>query len=124
MTGSRRLLNRDYSSAGLYFVTICSNFKRCTFGEVEHGGARLSDLGKIVEEAWTGLAHRTLNVRLHGHVVMPNHVHGIIEIVRGAQQAAPLQGGEYSGQKSCRVLSLSVMYGHSRPMLRGGRGWN
>ena len=91
MTGSRRLLNRDYSSAGLYFVTICSNFKRCTFGEVEHGGVRLSDLGKIVEEAWTGLAHRTLNVRLHGHVVMPNHVHGIIEIVRGAQQAAPLQ---------------------------------
>ena len=35
------------------------------------------------------------DIRLHEYVVMPNHVHGIIEIVfgEGALQAAPLQRG-------------------------------
>jgi putative transposase len=108
MTASRRLIHRDYSSPGLYFVTVCSDFKRCTFGEVENGRVRLSALGRIVEEAWIGLARRMPYFRLRGHVVMPNHVHGMIEILKVAQQAAPLQtrGGALGGTT---VPSLSII---------------
>ena len=103
--GPRRLKYRDYSAPGLYFVTICSDSKRCIFGEVERQKVTLSALGRIVEEAWTALPGRHADIRLHEHVVMPNHVHGIIEIVseKEALQAAPLQRG------AGRVPLLSVV---------------
>src|SRR5713226_8472961 len=93
MSPSRRLKYRDYSAPGLYFVTACSDFKRCIFGNVENGTVRLSNLGRIVEEAWLALPRQFSRIRLHGHIVMPNHVHGIIEIssVQLAQPAATRQ---------------------------------
>jgi putative transposase len=93
MFTSRRLKYRDYSAPGLYFVTVCSDFKRCTFGDVVDKKVELSPLGRIVEEAWLALSSRIFGIRLHAHVVMPNHIHGIVEIVhqKMAQQAAPRQ---------------------------------
>ncbi len=93
MFASRRLKYRDYSASGLYFVTVCSDFKRCTFGKVVDKKVELSPLGRIVEEAWLALSRRISGIRLHAHVVMPNHIHGIVEISQQklAQQAAPLQ---------------------------------
>ena len=64
-------------------MTICSDFKRCIFGEVEKQKVVLSALGRFAEEAWMALPGRHAEIRLHEHVVMPNHVHGIIEIVSG-----------------------------------------
>lgn len=107
--GTRRLKYRDYSASGLYFVTICSDFKRCIFGEVEKQKVTLSALGRIAEEAWTALPGRHADIRLHEHVVMPNHVHGIIEIVSEevALQAAPLQRGA-GGVGRVPLLSVVV----------------
>lgn len=103
MSPARRLENRDYSSPGLYFITACSNFKRCIFGRADGGAAKLNSLGRIADEAWNALPGQFPEVRLHGHVVMPNHVHGIIEIL--AQPAAPLQGN--ASRRPRRVHSLS-----------------
>ncbi len=108
VSGSRRLKYRDYSAPGLYFVTICSDFKRCTFGRVEQQRVVFSPLGRIVEEAWIALPSRHAEIRLHEHMVMPNHVHGIIEIVSGGQalRAAPLQR---EARAVVRVPLLSVV---------------
>jgi putative transposase len=105
--GTRRLKYRNYSARGLYFVTICSDFKRCIFGTVEKQRVMPSALGRIVEEAWVALPGRHAEIRLHEHMVMPNHVHGIIEIVSGerALRAAPLQGDK----GVARVPLLSVV---------------
>jgi len=89
-----RLKHRDYSSPGSYFVTICADFKRCVFGDVQAERVQLSALGRIVREAWIGIPFHFARIRLHESIVMPNHVHGIVEIVQfltGAQHAAPLQ---------------------------------
>jgi REP element-mobilizing transposase RayT len=37
-------------------------------------------LGEIVEQTWLDLVNHNPSLRLHEFVVMPNHVHGIIEI--------------------------------------------
>jgi putative transposase len=90
-----RLKHRDYSSPGLYFITICTDFKRCIFGEVQGERVQLSALGRIVHEGWEGIPSHFARVRLHESIVMPNHVHGIVEIVQEltcAQHAAPLHG--------------------------------
>jgi REP element-mobilizing transposase RayT len=80
MSPSTRLKHRDYAAPGHYFVTVCSDFKRSIFGKVESGTVRLSSLGRIAEEAWLALPGQFPKIRLWGHMVMPNHVHGIIEI--------------------------------------------
>ncbi|MCY1635148.1 hypothetical protein [Marinifilum sp. D737] len=42
----------DYSSEGLYFITICTQNQETLFGEIESEQMILSPIGKIVEEEW------------------------------------------------------------------------
>jgi REP element-mobilizing transposase RayT len=63
------------------------------FGEVTNGKMRLNRLGEIVHEEWFKTADMRANVELDAFVIMPNHIHGIIEIHaddrRGTLQRAP-----------------------------------
>jgi putative transposase len=89
---SIRLQHHDYAAPACYFVTICTDGKRCLFGRVLQGSVELTELGRITRENWMAIPSHFANVNLHAFVVMPNHVHGIIEIGCrvGAQRAAPL----------------------------------
>jgi putative transposase len=88
---SLRLPDFDYSSDGLYFVTICSRDRACLFGSVVDDAVRLSRLGRIVEDEWRGMPLRwRSSVVLDEFVVMPNHLHGIVWLTR-AGHAPPLQ---------------------------------
>ena len=40
----------------------------------------LNDAGKIANECWLDIPNHFPNAVLHEHIVMPNHVHGIIEL--------------------------------------------
>src|SRR5690554_3072774 len=78
--GSRRLKGWDYSSNGLYFLTIVTQGRECNLGIIENENIVLSDFGKIVKEEW----HKSFEIRreliLHEYVIMPNHIHCIVEI--------------------------------------------
>ena len=88
---SIRLKGYDYSQAGLYFITICCYDKICLFGEIIVPNNQsdsditaqmmLNDAGKIAHECWLEIPNHFPNVVLHEFVVMPNHIHGIIEFV-------------------------------------------
>jgi len=43
---------------------------------------RLNSFGRIAEKQWHWLAHQYPYVALHAFVVMPNHIHGIMQINR------------------------------------------
>ncbi len=75
---SIRLKGYDYSRAGAYFVTICTQNRAHLFGEVVEGEMRLNTFGEIVQAVWFDLPHHYGHVQLDAFVVMPNHVHGII----------------------------------------------
>ena len=77
---SIRLQNYDYSTAGAYFVTICTFERECLLGDVVDGEMRLNDAGQIVREEWLRTAELRKNVILDEFVVMPNHFHAIIHI--------------------------------------------
>jgi len=77
---SSRLKGWDYSAAGYYFVTICTQGRQCFFGDVSNGEMVLSPIGDIVSEEWQKTAQVRPNVTMDEWVVMPNHVHGIIVI--------------------------------------------
>lgn len=77
---SIRLKDYDYTSAGYYFVTICTQDRLHLFGEITNGKMILNGAGIMVDRLWYEIARDFPNVYLHEFVVMPNHIHGIIEI--------------------------------------------
>ncbi len=77
---SNRLQGYDYSSAGAYFITICTKNREHFFGEIIDDEMVLNDLGRIVVEEWQRTPKIRENIILDEFVVMPNHVHGILFI--------------------------------------------
>ena len=84
---SMRLKGYDYSQAGAYFVTICTQGRACLFGEVVDGEMRLNDAGRMVVAEWERLPALFSNVVLDAFVVMPNHIHGIVILTDPADDA-------------------------------------
>ena len=76
-----RLKNYDYSKAGLYFITISVQNKLCLFWKIQNNKMEIFESGKMIEKYWLELENKFENVKLHNFVVMPNHFHGILEIV-------------------------------------------
>ena len=89
---SIRLKSYDYSQAGLYFITICTQNRLCLFGEIGDGVMVLNDAGEMVHRQWRALADRFDSVELDEIVIMPNHLHGIIELVSGQSRMGKPQG--------------------------------
>ncbi|MDY7393827.1 transposase [Aureibaculum sp. 2210JD6-5] len=84
-----RLKGYDYAQEGFYFITTCSYNRKLLFGDISEGKMELNDAGKMIENEWLALPERFKNIILHEFVVMPNHFHGILEIV-GATPAVGL----------------------------------
>lgn len=78
---SIRLQGYDYSQAGLYFITICCEDRICRFGHVKNGTMVLNEYGQIAYDEWMKTPEIRPNVKLHEFVVMPNHIHGIIQLL-------------------------------------------
>ena len=78
---SVRLKNYDYSQAGAYFITICTQNRECLFGEIIDAKMGLNEYGTIAKNEWVKLTHRYPNIELDVFQIMPNHMHGIIALV-------------------------------------------
>jgi len=92
---SIRLREYDYSSAGAYFVTICTHRRALLLGEVVDGELVLNSFGETVREEWLRSADIRAEIELDEFVVMPNHIHGIVFITgagRGDRPVAPTPG--------------------------------
>jgi len=64
----------------MYYVTLCIQDRKEIFGEIQNGAMRLSSVGKMVNDAWVDLERYDRRIFLDEHIVMPNHLHGIIGI--------------------------------------------
>ena len=71
---SPRASRYDYSSSGVYFVTICTKDREEYFGKIMDKKMILSKVGDICEKEIKRLNKR-MTVDVHQWVVMPNHVH-------------------------------------------------
>ena len=77
---SSRLKGYDYSHEGLYFISICILNRECLLGKIEKNNMILSETGEIANQYWKDITTHFPNSALHQHIIMPNHIHGIIEI--------------------------------------------
>jgi len=77
---SIRLKGYDYAQEGFYFITICCQDRAQLFGEIMNAEMILNECGEIADNCWLEIPKHFQNVELHEYVIMPNHVHGIIQI--------------------------------------------
>ena len=80
---SVRLRCFDYSQSGYYFLTICTQDKKCIFGRIHNGEMILNECGRIARDEWLNTISVRKNIELLEFVVMPNHFHAIVQICRG-----------------------------------------
>lgn len=92
---SPRLTDYDYSQKGAYFVTICTHQRQHLFGKIEADEMILNHLGKIVDECWLKLPAHFANITINHYVIMPNHVHAIIEIITQTKIVLGTMVGSY-----------------------------
>ena len=95
-----RLKNYDYSEYGAYFITICTKEKRKILSNIVGAihespeiDVKLTEYGKIVEK-YIQISKTRFNVEINQYVIMPNHVHLIVEIIPNDMRAireSPLQ---------------------------------
>ena len=76
-----RLDTFDYSSAGAYFVTICTQDRRCVLSDIttesSHSPANVkyTNYGFLAEQQLLTLKERFPFLDIYNYVIMPNHIH-------------------------------------------------
>jgi putative transposase len=119
-----RLTGFDYAQSAGYFVTLCAHDRRNLFGQVADGAAALSRLGQLAVQAWLRLPEWFPAVGLDCYVIMPNHIHGILlllrdfsvapydeELVRAKHGFAPTaDGNTSSGAKPSSLSAIIQAY--------------
>lgn len=78
---SIRLKRYNYSKEGAYFVTICAQNRECLFGSIVDEKIILNTAGKMIDSWWKKLFEKFPNIAMDEYIIMPNHIHGIIQIV-------------------------------------------
>ena len=101
---SLRLKNFDYSSNGMYFITICTYGKEPFLGNITDGVVNLSPLGKIAEQEINVVNHKRASdfIEITKYVIMPNHIHMVIQIFN------PNTFHEYQKESFSQPTSKSV----------------
>ena len=101
-----RLEGYDYTLPGAYFITLVTQHRECLFGEVVGGEMRINQFGKIVERAWLDLLFHYPHIIQEAFVIMPNHVHGIIDIKasRGGSETLPYKTKIYGLSEIVRAF--------------------
>ena len=83
---STRLKYFDYNSAGAYFITICTQNRRCILSEIVGTGvldcpyAELTKYGEIADKYIKQISNFYEYLSVESYVIMPNHIHLLLII--------------------------------------------
>jgi len=79
----------NYYAPGIYLITLVTRGRTALFGrlndDLRQPAVQLTPTGQAVMDCWHSIpahnAQRGRHVRLHGAICMPDHFHGVIEVV-------------------------------------------
>jgi len=94
---TNRLKDYDYSTAGAYFTTICTQNHAQILSKIVGEGlcalpsTTLTPIGEIVKGSIDYINTKYNNILVDKYVIMPNHVHLILTMQTGGHRDPPLQ---------------------------------
>lgn len=77
-----RLKGWDYRTPAWYFITIITKNRQHFFGEICNGIVGLSEMGCKAYQNWEAIPNHFDHIKLDAFIVMPNHMHGLLGIMR------------------------------------------
>lgn len=106
---SNRLRDWDYSSEAIYFITIVSKDRKCIFGSIQNDKMILNENGQIIENELLKSIKIRKNWFFHNWIVMPNHIHLLIEIQNSDEVVIPSHIVEAHSCASTSGISAKIM---------------
>ena len=92
----------NYAQPAFFYITLCTKDRQRVFGKVRNSQMHLSEGGQVAKECWEAIPMHFPEVKLHEYIIMPDHIHGIIEITThrthqsgGIQQIEPQLRNQY-----------------------------
>lgn len=84
-----RLKGYDYSQDNLYYVTICTHCHENCFGMIRDCKMELNECGQIADEQFKWMQKQYSYIKIPVWIIMPDHIHAIIEIDGGRVRSQP-----------------------------------
>ena len=91
-----RLQSADYNHTGAYFLTICTQNRRCMLSHIVGTGVldgplvELSPCGKIADKYINQLNDFYTNISVDSYVIMPNHIHIMLRVLDDGPSGTPV----------------------------------
>ena len=91
-----RLKKYDYNSTGAYFLTTCTQGRKCVLSEIVGTGVldgpfvELTQYGEIAEKYIKQLNDFYDNIKVDCYVIMPNHIHILLFIKGNGPSGTPV----------------------------------
>ena len=105
----------DYSQPGAYFITLCVEKRRPILGKIDSSPqVVLSSIGKIVSDVWYSLPQRFPCLDAISQsifVVVPEHIHGILQITAGGASPSPTLHQILGSFKSITTIETNRLLG-------------
>ena len=93
---SIRLKDYDYNGTGAYFLTICTENRKCILSRIVGTGVldgprlQLLPMGVIADKYIRQLDDFYQNVSVESYVIMPNHIHILLQITASGPSGTPV----------------------------------
>ncbi len=93
---SPRLQGFDYNSVAAYFITICTQNRRCVLSHIVGTGVcdcpqvKLTKYGEIAEKYIKQLDDFYNHISVESYVIMPNHIHILLFVKESGQSRTPV----------------------------------
>ena len=75
-----RLVNYDYSQPGAYFITVCTQNRKCLLSTIVGGDAHIAPYTVLTSMGDVAEKYIQTIPGIDQYVIMPNHVHMILRI--------------------------------------------
>lgn len=84
----------DYRSSATYFITICTKHMKHLFGYIKNGEMHLNTLGAFAHKCFEEIPDHFPFAQIINFIIMPNHVHGLIQIKKTDESIHPVLNPE------------------------------
>ena len=84
-----RLPDYDYSENAMFFITVCTQNRKKVLSEILSVGdgfpvPKLTPVGMLVESYIDKISEKYPAVKIHKHIIMPDHIHFLMSIENSA----------------------------------------